>query len=390
MIAIDSYRVSGPAKGVLDLCDSARGYVDPVVLVFERGPRKGSEFQSECRYRGIHLEVVRERRRYDLTLPSRIVQMARALRPDLVQTHGYKPDVLGLIVARRLGIPWVAFSHGPTDEGRRMRLYLALDHVLLRRADRVVAVSRARKAALEACGFRPNQVVTIPNAVDLRRHVAADAGAARNEFGFHPDQPVVGVVGRLSPEKGHTYFVEAMAEIVRSLPRAVGLIVGDGPQEGRLRAQTAALGLENVVRFAGYRRDMDRIYSAIDALVLPSIQEGLPNVVLEAMASGRPVVASRVGGVPEVVDDGATGSLVPPGDSHALAQAIVSLLEDPARREAMGAAARQRIEHAFSARSRAERILSLYRAVLHERGPAPGAPHQAAEIEGPLHGEAGR
>lgn len=364
MIAIDSYRVSGPAKGVLDFCEAARGHVDPIVVLFQRGRGVPTDVQEECRRRGVPVEVVPERRRYDLSLLSRTLNLARSLRPALVQTHGYKADVVGLAVRERLGVPWVAFSHGPTYEGLKMRAYLAVDALIIRRADRVVAVSAARRAQLERTGCTPGRVVTIHNAVEMPGGAPADAASVRRELGLPMDQPVVAVVGRLSPEKGQVYFVEAMAEIVRSVPGARGLIVGDGPDEGRLRARVAALGLQGVIHFTGYRRDMPRIYPAIDLLVLPSRSEGLPNAVLEAMSHGRPVIATRVGGLPEVIEDGVTGVLVPPGDPHALSQAVVTLLHAPARQTSMGLSARVRAERDFCVRSRAERILSMYREVL--------------------------
>src|SRR5439155_21538076 len=162
----------------------------------------------------------------------------------------------------------------------------------------------------------------------------------------------------------------AMAESVRSMPRVRGLIVGDGQEETRLRAKVTALQLEEVIRFAGYRQDMDRIYPAIDLLVLPSLSEALPNVVLEAMAHGRPVVATRVGGVPEIVEDGVSGVFVASGDAPALARAIVTILRAPGLHASMARAARERVERTFSVRARAERILSMYNELLRSRGAA--------------------
>jgi len=363
MIVIDARRVSGPAKGVLDFCESARGRVDPVVVAFQRGA-EGTEFQHECRRRSIRVEVVRERYRYDVSLVSRTLRLARVLRPHLVQTHGYKADLLGFAIRRSLGIPWVAFNHGPTDEGTRMRLYLALDSVLLRRADQVVAVSEARRTAMVRTGCPPARLVTIHNAVEIPQMGQVGVSQVRHELGLPSDGPVLAVVGRLSPEKGQGYFVDAMAEVSRAVPGVRGLIVGEGPEEGRLRGRVAALGMQNVIHFLGYRRDMDRIYPGIDVLVLPSLSEGLPNVVLEAMAHGRPVIGTRVGGVPEVVDDGVTGLVVAPQDASALARAMLTLLRDPARCAAMGRAARERINRNFSPGARAERILTLYEDML--------------------------
>lgn len=367
MIIIDSYRVSGPAKGLLDLCDAARGHLEPLMVVFQRGGHETTEFREVCAWRKLQVEVLWERCRFDPSVLVQACRVARSFRPNLIQTHGYKADVVGLALRWRLGVPWIAFSHGWTDEGPRMRLYRLLDEVIIRRADRIVAVSDARKAALKAAGCPSARLVTVHNAVEMPRVEPADACEVRRELGLHENRPVVAVVGRLSPEKGTSYFIEAMAEVTRAVPGVQGLIIGDGQEEARLRAKVGTMALGDQIHLVGYRRDTDRIYPAIDLLVLPSLSEGLPNVVLEAMAHGRPVVGTSVGGVAEVVEDGVSGLLVPPADAGALARAIVALLVDSVRLETMGKAARERVERHFSIWARAERILSVYGEVLQRR-----------------------
>ena len=374
LIAIDSYRVTGPAKGLLDFCESARGHVQPLVVAFQRGPGETTEFRRECERRRIPVEVVWERCRYDVSALGRARRVAESFRPELLQTHGYKADVVGITLRWRLGVPWLAFSHGRTDEGAKTRLYHRLGDFLLRHADRIVAVSAARKAALVAQGCSPARVVMVHNAVAVPRGTpgravgaAADRASVRRELGLADDRPLIAVIGRLSPEKGQAYFVDAMVEVARALPGVHALVLGEGQDEARLRAQAAARGVEGAIRFAGYRRDLDRLYPAIDLLVLPSLSEGLPNVVLEAMAHARAVVATRVGGVPEVVDDGVSGVLVPPANADALAHAMVGVLRDAPRRAAMGEIARARIERDFSVRARTERLLAIYAGLLRLR-----------------------
>jgi glycosyltransferase involved in cell wall biosynthesis len=367
LMAIDTYRVSGPAKGLLDFCDAARGRVQPLVVAFQRGPRVPTELALECERRRIPMARVWERFRYDPSMPGRAARVAEAFAPDLLQTHGYKADLVGWRLRRRLRVPWVGWSHGRTDEGPLTRLYHRLGDLVLRRADRVVAVSAARRAALVRLGCSPAKVTTIHNAVGAPGAGPVDVAAVRRELGVAAGGPLLAVVGRLSPEKGQVHFVDAMAAVARARPDVQAVIVGDGQDEAALRAWVTARGLAAAVHFVGYRRDLDRIYRAIDLLVLPSLSEGLPNVVLEAMAHARAVVATRVGGVPEAVDDGVTGVLVPPGDAPALAGAIVGVLADPAACAAMGGAGRARIERDFSVRARADRIVALYAALLRPR-----------------------
>lgn len=375
MILIDSYRVSGPAKGLLDFCEATHGRCGPLLVAFERRRRGPTELRDACERRGIDLRVVRERFRYDPAMFGQTVRLARGMRPDLLQTHGYKADIVGLALGALLRLPWVAFSHGRTDEGLKTRMYHALDDLIIRRADRVVAVSEARRAALVAAGGASARVVTIPNAVDTPPPEFVDAHEARRELRLDPDRPLVAVIGRLSPEKGHADFLRSLALVARAVTGVQAIIVGDGQEETRLRMLADTLRLGDSVRFLGYRRDMSLVYRALDLLVLPSLSEGLPNVVLEAMAHGRAVVATRVGGVPEAVDDGVTGVLVPPGDVAALAGGVVRLLGHPELRESMGRAARTRVERCFSVGARAERVLSLYAELLEgvDAGRASGA-----------------
>ncbi len=201
---------------------------------------------------------------------------------------------------------------------------------------------------------------------DANHDTGSDAGKGdlRAAFGIAADALVAGVVGRLSPEKGHIHFLRALARARQTEPRLVGLLAGDGPGADMLRREADMLGLAHAVTFAGHVSRVVRVYRALDVAVLPSLSEGMPNAALEAMLHGLPVVASHVGGVPEVVRDGETGLLVPPGDETQLAAALVALCADVERRKALGARGRERVLGHFAPHQRAERILGLYHELL--------------------------
>jgi glycosyltransferase involved in cell wall biosynthesis len=171
--------------------------------------------------------------------------------------------------------------------------------------------------------------------------------------------PVVSVIGRLSPEKGQDVFLEACRLAAQKDCEFVGVLVGEGPWEHELRARAKAMGLESRVRFVGHRQDVASVYAASDVIVIPSRSEGLPNVLLEAMASGKPVVATRVGGIPEVLSDEINGRLIPPEDPVRLGDVIAALLADRQLTCALGERARADAR-SFSPQARAERILSVY------------------------------
>jgi len=208
----------------------------------------------------------------------------------------------------------------------------------------------------------------VHNGVDLvpfeRR---PDPAEARVRMGLPAGAPVAGVVGRLEARKGHRFFLEAMRRVVDRLPEAMGLIVGEGKEKETLLAQRDALGLHDAVRIVGYWPDLAEALAALDVFVLPSLMEGHPLAILEAMAAGKPVVATDVGGNAEAVEPDATGLLVPPADPEALAGAIVSLLDEPERASQLGAAGRRSLDRRFSLGAAVRANEEVYLRRYHER-----------------------
>ncbi len=272
------------------------------------------------------------------------------LEADVLCCHGYKADLLGLPAARRQGVPVVAVSRGWTGASFKVRLYETLDRLCLRWMDRVVCVSRGQAVKVFRTGVPAGRVVVIRNAVRAERFAGISlAGHARlQDFFPEPRRRIVGAAGRLSPEKGFDLLVRAAQPLVRADPSLGFILFGDGPLRGKLAGRIAAAGLDRQFILAGFRADLDALLPFLDLLVLPSYTEGLPNVVLEASAAGVPVVATAVGGTPEVVEDGVTGYLVPPGNVTALRDRIADALASEARRKAMGLRGRKWVREHFS------------------------------------------
>jgi glycosyltransferase involved in cell wall biosynthesis len=270
--------------------------------------------------------------------------------------HGYKANLLGRIAARRCGIPVVAVSRGWTGESWRVRLYERLDRWNLRWMDRVVCVSEGQAAKVRSAGVAPARVSVIRNAVRAERFAHPDPGRRRLMERMFPRQPryLVGAAGRLSPEKGFGILLESAARVA-AMDTSVGfLLFGDGPLRGELQRRIDTLGMSGRFVLAGFRSDLDKFMPFFDVLALPSFTEGMPNVVLEALAAGVPVVATAVGGTPEVIEEGVSGRLVPAGEPERLAHSISSVLTDEAARRQMGQRGRQRIldEFTFEAQAR--------------------------------------
>src|SRR5919106_1961926 len=256
---------------------------------------------------------------------------------DLVHAHMYRAEVIGTRAALAAGTAVIV----ATVHSSRVRSAedVALLAHLTPHMDRLIVPSRSIAAKVHAEGRRAARYAVIPNGVDLSRFTTQPAPCAlRREYGLCREGLLIGVVARLEPEKGHRYLIEAMPEIVARYPHAWLAIIGEGSREAALRAQVASLlspARERIV-FTGRRDDMAAVIADLDVAVLPSLREAQGISILEAMARRKPVVATAVGGIPEVVADGVSGLLVPPGDPAALAVALGRLAASPALRARMG------------------------------------------------------
>ena len=289
----------------------------------------------------IRVESLSIRNRFNLLALPRLVKILRRERIDILHTFLFWANILGRFTGRIARVP-IIISSEECINLRKKKIAILIDRLTSRWADRIVVISKAIKNTLvERERISPEKIEVIYNGIDLNSFKTEDK---KEEDSI----PKVGIVGRLHPDKGHRYFLKAAAQIVKKEPRVEFLIVGNGPLRKELGALSNKLGLSGKVIFAGERRDILKIISSLDILVLSSLEEGLGNVLLEAMATGKPVIATKVGGVPEVVLDGETGILVPPRNPEALAQVTLKLLTNRALAKRMGQAGRRRVEKYFT------------------------------------------
>jgi len=290
-----------------------------------------------------------------------IADLLQRVKATVLLCHGYKANLLGRPAARRAGVPVVAVSRGWTGESPRVRLYETIDRWHLRCLDHVVCVSHAQARKVQHGGTPPERTTVIHNAVRLERFTApSHYGRAVLEHCFgKPPRLIVGAAGRLSPEKGFQVLLPAAAKVLREHTNVGFVVFGEGPLRQQLTDWLAQHGLQDRIVLAGFRSDLDRLMPSFDMLVLPSYTEGLPNVVLEAMAARLPVVATAAGGTPELVEEGVTGHVTPVGDSEALAERIGAVLADEAGRRSMGNRGRERVEAHFSFASQSRQYLAL-------------------------------
>lgn len=287
----------------------------------------------------------------------------RRMRVDIVHTHSSKAGFLGRLAAQMAGVPHIVHTpHGHVFEGYfspvATRAFIALEQLAARWTDRIITLSDEEGRDHLKMGIgRPEQFVTIPSGVDL------DAVTAASPVRLVSGRPVIGAVARLVPIKGLHYLVDAAPEILRRCADARFLLVGDGEMRPALEAQARALGLSDRIVFAGYREDIPSVIAGMDIVALPSINEGMGRVLVMAMALGKPIVATRVGGVAELLGDGEAGLLVPARDPIALAEAIGTLLQDPTRAQTLGEAGRRRALR-YSAEAMLDALTKVYREVM--------------------------
>ena len=266
----------------------------------------------------------------------------------LLHTHSNRPNVVGRIAGalfRSQGLAVVAHYHNQYDDKwERDPAMLSLERRLVASTDAMIAVSESvRRHVADNIGVDEQRIDVIPNGVDASAFTGVDRSDARRALLLDATRPVVGLIGRITEQKGQEDFVEAALAIAVERPEPMFVMVGfaeDAALQQRLRQKVAVFGLSDRIRFLGNRDDMASVYAALDLVVAPSRWEGFGMMLIEAMAAGRPIVATRVGAIPEIVRDGRTGVLVEPRDAQALARAITGMLDDPQRRIAMGEAGR--------------------------------------------------
>jgi glycosyltransferase involved in cell wall biosynthesis len=306
-------------------------------------------------------------------LVAAVRRLLREAQPDLLHTHLYHPNLYGRLAALGLGLKGVVASvHNSYTAVKWHRRFF--NYLLGWTTDRVVAVSsRVWEDVRRYDGIPAARLYLLPNGIDL---AALETGLTREEAkarlgvkGF-----CLGAAGRLEEQKGHVHLLEALPQLKKEIPGVVLLLAGAGRLGSALEGRARELGVEGTVRFLGLRRDMPCIYRAVDLFVQPSLWEGLPLALLQAMGAGLPVVATEVGGSLEVIEDGVNGRLVPPGRAGELAGAILELYRQPEARARMGEEARQTVAARYSQEVMLRRLESLYLEVLRDKGRKGEAP----------------
>ena len=321
---------------------------------------------DELRGLGVAVTVVDEQRTSALEILAVLSRYFREHEVDVVHTHRYKDSVLGIVAAKAAGVPHaVRTVHSlrePMRDWAKELAYGAVEKATLWcLADCVIAISRQMAETLAESGYRPATVTHIANGIDLRRvHATRRAADVRREMGLDPGDVVIGTAGRLSRAKGHAALLRATRLMLKRERGVRVVIAGDGPLRDELLDSARRLSVDGACRFLGARSDVYDVLAALDVFVLPSLDEGIHMVLLEAMALGTPVVATAVGGIPEIITHRASGLLVAPGDEQALADACLELARNRRWAQTLGAQARRVVEERFSHERNGAAVAAVY------------------------------
>lgn len=353
LILLDSGCVGGPEKYVVGYARRVKKRFPVLVGTFGSNALPGGLGQYVGKVGGFEHVAIQAKHSYDPTQILRLRRFVKEASIRVINSHGYRADIVGWLATRLTRTRMVATYHGWTGADWKVRLFERLDRWVLKQMDHIICVSGANKERLTNLGIADRKITVVENAIDPDAFFGSsqyeDTGLLRRELGFTDMNKIVVAIGRLSKEKGQAVGLKAYAEVVKRVPEARLVFVGSGPDETRLQRLADELKVGLGIRFVGYRKNVVDYVRLADIVLLSSLTEGLPTAVLEAFVCGKLVIATAVGGTPEIVRDGETGVLVAADDVEGLSRAIVLYLRDGAAGERLGANARDFVvrNHSF-------------------------------------------
>jgi glycosyltransferase involved in cell wall biosynthesis len=359
----DTHEIGGPGKTILETFRAidSRQFELHLGVFLRRDESDDTPFISAARKIGLPVHTLRGYNQYDPRMILQVAQLVRKLGIDVVHAHEVKSDVITVLAAKLRRVATMTTLHGWIANDARQRMWRTIDCRLLPFFDCVLVVSEQIRQELLANGVPGRNLRLLHNAIVIERYQrTGQRGYLTNLVGRSLTRPVIVSIGRLSPEKGHADLVEALAITAQRGYRISAVLAGDGSDRSRLQDQIRSLGLEDSIHLPGYIDQPERVLEDADLAVLPSHTEGLPNAALEAMVMQVPLLATAVGGTPEVVTDGETGRLVKPRSPRELADGIIDFLMNPSPWTQMASRAREAVERQFNFTTRTRTLETIY------------------------------
>lgn len=324
---------------------------------------RGGPFEDELKQEGIRYSILWKRFKFDFSVIFKLVRLLRIEKVDILHTYMFTSNSFGRVAGAVARVPKIVVSERCVDIWKN-KFHFLIDRILLHWTDKVICVSNGvRKFYVDKIDISDEKAVTIYNGLAIEHcHTNADI---TKKYGLCSGNRIIGTIGRLTLQKGLKYLIHSAAIALRQTPQIKLFIIGDGPEKKNLVKLVNNLGISERVIFTGFQKDVMPFLKVMEIFVLPSLFEGLPNVVLEAMAFEKPVVAINIPGVDEVVTDGETGVLVPPRSPESLADAIIELLNNEGKARRMGISGRERVEKYFNIELMVEKYENVYDELVH-------------------------
>ena len=359
---ISSVGLFGAERVAIELSKSLKRtyHCEPILGVIRNIYNPHEEILEEAKSNDILYTVFSCRNQLDLKLAFSIREFIKKNRVDIIHCHGYKSNFYGLLASKGQ-VPSVTTNHNWLTAHWKLKTYCLLDSLWIRFFDRIVAVSNEVKRDMLRYKIPEKKIRVIDNGIAIERfEKLVETKNMKNQLGFEEKIRIIGTIGNLGTEKGHIYLLEAAKQILDVVKDLKFLIIGDGRLRKPLEEKSEELGIKKHVIFTGQRKDIPELLMAMDIFVLPSIKEGLPIALLEAMAAKRPVIATRVGAIPKVIENRDIGVLVEPKDIKGLRDAIMNLLNDPGRMNLLARKGFDRVCMDFSSDEMGKNYLKLY------------------------------
>lgn len=338
---------------------------NPLILVLKEEDDKIPPLATEARLKGIPVEIITLKGKFDFSSILKLRKLTLKNNIHIIHSNEYKSDMIAFLATRFIHAKLVTTTHGWLLTTARLKFYEFLDSIIIRFFDKIVAVSKAMREELLKIKIPSSRIVVIETALDFSRiQSGKEKTDLKRELSLPSDTVIIGTMGRLSPERGHVHFLKAAKEIIKTFPKVVFIIVGDGDLKEDLMLQAREMGIEDRVFFLGFRKDIANILSSVDIYVSSSLRDSFGIAVVEAMAAGKPVIATKVGIVPEIIKDDETGITIEPGNSNVIYEAATKLLKDDKLRVKLGISAKQVVTQRFSRQQMVGAYEQLYLTLL--------------------------
>ncbi len=301
--------------------------------------------------------------KFDMRTILGIRQYMKENKIGIIHSHNYKSNFYGLLASLNMDIKRITTCHNWLGNNLKMRFYEGVDKLLLNRFDKIITVSKELKKEILKYSIPESKIVVINNGINMKNgkwNIKNFKNDKRREFGIKENEKVIGTVGRLTPEKGHIYLLRAFGKVITVFPNVRLMIIGDGSSKESLKLKVKSLKLEDKIIFTGIRDDIPELLNLMDVFVMPSLKEGMPMALLEAMASKKPAIGTKVGAISKVIENDYTGLLIEPGNEKELSESIIKLLKDREKANFLAQNGYEEVKNEFSTTKMAERYMAIY------------------------------